>query len=56
MDFIDKNHLADKMSLHYAAASGSLNRVKYFVEQGDDPNCKDDQNLTAFTMLYDLAH
>ena len=47
MDVIGENHLFDKISLHYAAASGSLNSVKYLLKQGDDPNCKDDQNLTA---------
>ena len=47
MDLVGENHLVNNIPLHNAAASGSLDGVKYLLEQGEDPNCKDDQNLTA---------
>ena len=33
--------------LHLAAATGSFDRVKYLLEQGADPNYKNDDNITA---------
>ena len=33
--------------LHSAAATSSLDRVKYLLQQGADPNCKNDKNETA---------
>ena len=33
--------------LHSAAATGSLEWVKYLLDQGADVNCKNDKNITA---------
>ena len=34
-------------SLHSAAATGSFDRVKYLLEQGADPNHKNNESITA---------
>lgn len=43
---INQTDYDGKSPLHYAAASGELNRVKYFVEHGSNINPKDRDGIT----------